>query len=163
MMAPPAMMPSRKGAFISERYLMYWSFRSELDRAISAGGYRLRAGAGEPIDDGATRDDAEQEGCVHQRKVLDVLVLQAVGERNDGGESHRRGADHRGADQHRLGSGLKGVARAVVLFQVLLGFFEVRFESEVRLKILGDTGQGLDHRQLVDRLRVVGDWAVAIH
>ena len=88
---------------------------------------------------------------------------QTVGERHDGGEDHGGGAHHGGADQHRLGGRLEGVARAVVLFQVLLGLLEVRLEAEVLLDLGFDAGQRLDGGKLVDRLRVVGDRAVAIH
>ena len=135
----------------------------ELHRAIGAGGDRLRAGAGEPVDDRAAGDQAEQEWRVHQGDLDHHVLLQPVGERHDGGEDHGGGADHGGADQHRLGSGLEGVARAIVLFQVLLGLFEVRLETEVLLEVGFDAGEGLDGGEFVDGLRVVGDRAVAIH
>ncbi len=41
----------------------------ELDRAISAGGDRLRGSAGEPVDHRAAADQAEQEGRVQQREL----------------------------------------------------------------------------------------------
>ena len=45
----------------------------ELDRAVGAGGDRLHAGAGEPVDHRAARDQAEQERRMQQRELLDVL------------------------------------------------------------------------------------------
>ncbi len=71
--------------------------------------------------------------------------------------------DYGRADQHRLGRCLKGIARAIVLFQILFGLFEIGFEAEVLLNVGFDVGQCLDHGELVDGLRVVGDGAVAIH
>ena len=90
----------------------------ELDRAVGAGGHRLRRGAGEPVDHRAAGDQAEQERRVQDREVRHQLRLQPVGQRHDDREDHRRRADDRGADQHRLGRGLEGVARAVVLLEV---------------------------------------------
>ena len=92
-----------------------------------------------------------------------MFVGEPVSEGHDGGEDHGGGADDGRADQHRLGGGFEGVARAVVLFQVVLGLFELRLEAEVSSGCPGcDSGSGLDHGELVDRLRVVGDRAVAI-
>ena len=58
-------------------------------------------------------------------KILEVR-RQAVRQHHDDREDHRRRADDGRADQHRLGRGLEGVARAVVLFEEVLGLLEVR-------------------------------------
>jgi hypothetical protein len=87
---------------------------------------------GEPEDGGAAGDQAEQEGRVQQRQLVQILG-QAGGEQHDDGKDHGRRADHRGADQHRLGRGLEGVAGAVVLFEQELGGTEVEIEAEVPL------------------------------
>src|ERR1035437_4207296 len=86
-----------------------------------------------------------------------------MGEGHDGGKDHGGGADHGGADEHRLGSGFKGVARAIVFFQVLLGLLEVRFETEGLLNVGLDARHGFDGGEFVDALGVVGDGAVAVH
>ena len=52
-------------------------------------------------------------------------------EQHDDAEDHGGGADDGGADEHRLGRGLEGVARAVALFELILGVLEVRLEAEV--------------------------------
>ena len=104
----------------------------ELDRAVGARGHRLGRGAGEPVDDGAAGDEAEQERRVEQRELVEVLG-QAVGEHHDDREDHGGGAHHGGADQHRLGRGLEGVARPVVLLEDVLGLLEVHVEAEVLL------------------------------
>ncbi len=44
----------------------------ELDRAVGAGRHRLRRGAGEPVDDRAAGDEAEQERRVQQRQLVEV-------------------------------------------------------------------------------------------
>ena len=44
----------------------------EFDRAVGAGGDGLRAGAGEPVDHRAARNQAEQERSVHQGELLHV-------------------------------------------------------------------------------------------
>ena len=54
---------------------LFYSFQfdvrlDELDRAVSAGGDRLRGSAGEPVDHRAARDQAQQEGRVQEREVL---------------------------------------------------------------------------------------------
>ena len=69
----------------------------------------------------------------------------------------RRRAHHRGADQHRLGRGLEGVARAVVLLQEVLGVLEVGVEAEVPLDLLLDVGQRLDRSTARRR-----DWALSV-
>src|SRR5260370_32088232 len=102
----------------------------EFHCAVGAGGDGLGALAGEPVDDGAACNQAEEEGGVHQGDVNHVLILQPVGEGHDGGEDHGGGADHGGADEHRLRRGLESIARPIVLFQVVLGLLEVRFETE---------------------------------
>ena len=65
-------------------------------------------------------------------------AVRPVGQQHDDREDHRRGADHRGADQHRLGRRLEGVAGAVVLLEEVLGLLEVGVEAEVLLDLLLD-------------------------
>ena len=77
-------------------------------------------------------------------------------------EDHRRRADDGGADEHRLRRRLEGVAGAVVLLEEVLGLLEVDVEAEVLLDLLLDVRDGLDDRELVDALRVVGDRAVGV-
>ena len=109
----------------------------ELDRAVGAGRHRLHRRAGEPVDHRAAGDQAEQERRVQDRQLRDRrLVLEALGQRHDDREDHRRRADHRGADQHRLGGRLEGVAGAVVLLEQLLGHLEVGREAELLLDLL---------------------------
>ena len=61
-----------------------------------------------------------------------------------------------------FGGRLEGVAGAVVLLEEVLRLLEVGVEA-VRLLELGlDVRDLLDQRQLVDRLRVVGDGAVRV-
>ena len=45
----------------------------ELHRAEGSGRDGLDGGAGEPVDDRAAGDEAEQERCVQQRQVRDLL------------------------------------------------------------------------------------------
>jgi hypothetical protein len=59
---------------------------------------------------------------------------------HDDAEDHRGGADDRGADEHRLGGRLEGVAGPVALLQLVLGVLEVGLEAEVALDLLGDAG-----------------------
>ena len=64
--------------------------------------------------------------------------VEAVGERDDDREDHRGRADDGGADEHRLGGRLEGVAGAVVLLEEVLGLLEVHVEAEVLLDLLLD-------------------------
>ncbi len=98
---------------------------------------------------------------MQERELLDVDP-ETAREQHDDREDHRRGADDRGADEHRLGRRLEGVAGAVVLLEVVLGLLEVDVEAEVLLDLRRDVRDGLDDRELVDRLRVVGDGTVRV-
>ena len=91
------------------------------------------------------------------------MLGQAVGERHDDGEDHRRRAYDGRTDQHRLGRRLEGITRAVVLLQQFLGQGEIRRKAEVTLDLLRRAGQGLDHGKLVNALGVVGHWAIGVH
>ena len=108
----------------------------ELDRAVGAGRHRLGRRAGEPVDHRAAGDQAEQERRVQERELVAGSCVEPVGEHHDDREDHRRGADDRRADQHRLGGGLEGVAGAVVLLEEVLGPLEVDVEAEVLLDLL---------------------------
>ena len=98
-----------------------------------------------------------------QQGELIQIGGQSLGQRQDCGEDHAGGAHHGGADQHRLRRRLERIAGAIVLFQVLLGFIEIRNEAEFLLDVFFDAGQRFDGRKLVHRLRVVGYRAVAVH
>jgi len=71
-------------------------------------------------------------------------------------------ADHRRADEHRLGRRLERVAGRVVRLEVVLALLEVRREAEVALDLLLDARLALRLRQLEDRLGVVRHRAVAV-
>ena len=75
-------------------------------------------GAGEPVDDAAAANQAQQEGGVENGEIGDGGgVGQPLGQRQDDGKDQGGGADDGGADEHGLGGGLEGVAGAVVVFQ----------------------------------------------
>ena len=98
---------------------------------------------------------------MQQREVLHVIG-QSVGQGHDDREDHRGCADHGGADQHRLGRSLEGVAGSIVGFQQVLGALELRVDAEVLLQLGFDAGNIFDQRQLVDGLSIVGHRAVGI-
>ncbi len=106
----------------------------ELHRAIGAGGNRLGRRAGEPVNHRAAGDQAEHEGRVQQGQFINVM-RQSAGEAHDDREDHGGCAHHGGADQHRLGRCLEGVARAVVFFQQVLGAFKVHVDAEFLLDL----------------------------
>jgi hypothetical protein len=58
---------------------------------------------------------------------------------------------------------LERVTGAIVLFEVVFGPLEVRVHTPRAMQFVLDAGNLFDHRQLVDRLRVVGDWTVRVH
>ncbi len=87
---------------------------------------------------------------------------EPAGEGHDDGEDHGGCADDGGADQHRLGRSLEGVAGAVVGFEQVLGALELHVEVVVLLQLGFDAGNVFDQRQLVDGLSIVGDRAVGI-
>src|ERR1700731_3516766 len=59
----------------------------ELHCPVSAGGDGLHGCAGKPVDDGATCNQTQHEGCVEQREVL-YTFGKAVGEAHNDGEDH---------------------------------------------------------------------------
>jgi len=65
---------------------------------------------------------------VQNREVADVR-RQPFGQRDDDGKNHRRGANDRRADEHRLRGRLERVPCAVVLFEQLLGAFDLLLAS----------------------------------
>ncbi len=85
-----------------------------------------------------------------------------MGERHDDGENHGGGADYGGTDQHRFGRSFKGVACAIILFQHVLGAFEVNVDVVVSLQFALDIRHLLDQRQFVHRLCVVRHRSVGI-
>src|SRR5260370_32617621 len=134
----------------------------EFDRAVGSGGYSLRARAGEPVNHGATSDQAENKGRVKQRQVVDVFA-QAFGERHDDRKNHRGGAYNCGADEHRLRRGLEGVARAVVGFQHFFGALEIDVDVVVLFQLSLDARNLFNQGELVHGLRVVRDGTVGIY
>ena len=111
----------------------------ELNRAIGARSYRLRGSACEPVDHRAARNQAQHKRSMEQRQTVDCCSIgQLVGQHHDDREDHRRGPDHRGADQYRLGRRLEGVACAIILFQQVLGAGEVDVHVEVFLDLRFD-------------------------
>jgi hypothetical protein len=90
-------------------------------------------------------------------------MRQSVGQGHDDRENHRGCAHHGGADQHRLGRSLEGVAGSIVGFQQVLGAFELHVDVVVLLQLGFDAGNIFDQRQLVDGLSIVGDRPVGIH
>ena len=121
----------------------------ELDRAVGARAHGLRRGAGEPVNDGAAGDEAEQERRVEDRELVDV-AREVGGERHDDREDHRRRADDGGADENRLRGRFERVARAVVFFEQILGPIEADVESVLALQRFLDGGHLLDDRELED-------------
>ena len=84
-------------------------------------------------------DEAEQEGRVHERELARCSGVEAVPvSSHDDREDHRGRADDGGADEHRLGGRLEGVAGAVVLLEEVLGLLEVQVEAEVLLDLVLD-------------------------
>ena len=53
----------------------------ELDRAVGAGRHGLGRRAGEPVDDRAAGDEAEQERRVEERELVDVFAVRPFGQR----------------------------------------------------------------------------------
>ena len=89
-----------------------------------------------------------------------VHVLQ----QNNDPEHHGSSSHHRRANQHRLGSRLEGVARAVALFKLVFGILEIRLEAKGALDLLCvDVSTRLNLTQFIDRLRVVSNWSVTVH
>ena len=100
---------------------------------------------------------------MQDRKIRQQFGCQAVGERHDDREDHGGRAHHRGADQHRFRRRLERVARAVVLFQIVLALVEIGSEAEILLDLTLDSGDLFDGRKLENGLGVVGHRTVGIH
>ena len=137
-------------------------FLDENDRAVGAGDDGLRARAGEPVNHRAAHEQAENDLRLHEAQVGDG-VAEDVFEQHDDAENHRGGADDGGADQHGLGGGLEGVARAVAFFEFEFGVGEIGLEAEILFDFRADVGQRFDAAQFINGLRVVGDGAEAVH
>ncbi len=105
--------------------------------------------------------EPEQKRRVENRQIRDVL-REPGGQQHDDGENHRRRSDNRRAYEHRLGGRFEGIARTVVFLEQRLGRGEIRREAVVALDLLLDPGSLLDHRQLENRLRVVGDRPIGV-
>ena len=110
------------------------------DRAIGAGDDGLRARAGEPVNHRAAHEQAEDDFGLHEAQdaAIDVAGTPMLFEQHDDAENHRGCADDGGADKHRLGRGLEGVARAVAFFEFELGVLKVGFEAEILLDFRAD-------------------------
>ena len=101
---------------------------------------------------------------MQQRQLLHCgLVGSTVGKAHDDGEDHGGSTHHGSTNQHGFGRCLEGIARAIVLFQKMLGGFEVRVNSVVALEFLFDIGNLFNQGQLVHALGVVSHRAVRIH
>ncbi len=98
-----------------------------------------------------------------QQRQLVQVGRQLVGQLDDDREDHRRRTDHCRADQHRLGRCLEGVARAVVLLELLLGVLEVRVEAKIGFDLFLHVLDTLDLAQFVHGLGVIRHRAVTIH
>ncbi len=116
----------------------------EFDRAIGARGHGLCRCAGEPVNHRAAGDQAEHKGRMQQREFVHIAG-QSVGQRHDDGKNHGGRPDHGSTDQHRLGSSLESIARAVVGFEQVLGAFEIHVDVEIALQF------GLDIRYILDQ------------
>ncbi len=131
-------------------------------RAIRAGDDRLAGSAGEPVNHRAAHDEAKDDLRLHDGELVHHITKH-VFEQHDDAEHHRGRADNGGTNEHGLGRGLEGVARAVALFQLILGVFKVCVETEVAFDFFLDAFAAFNLAQLKDRLGVVGDRAVAVH
>src|SRR5262249_5647806 len=134
----------------------------ELHGPVGAGRNRLNGSSGEPEDHRASGDETQEERNMHERQRGHFPSLK-TGQDNDNGENHGCRADHRGTNEDRLRGGLEGVAGAIVFLEVVLGFLELWYETEVSPDFFLDVGNRLDEREFVHRLRVVGDWAIGIN
>src|ERR1035441_8810613 len=132
MTAPPAMMPNRKGAYIREMFTMYCCCKPWVSFTMMEKIMVVAPTTAVPINTGL-------------EVALNVLPAPSFSSR-----------------QHRLGGRLERVARAIVLFQVVLGFLELRGEAVGLLDLGGDIGQRFDGGKLVHGLGVIRDGAVAI-
>ncbi len=134
----------------------------ELDRAVGAGRHRLRRGAGEPVDDRAAGDEAEQERRVEERQLAEArgcrpLVSATMIEKIIVVAPTTAVPMSTG-----LAVALNVLPAPSFSSRKCLAFSKLGVEAEVLLDLLLDVGDGLDERQLVDRLRVVGDRAVGV-
>ena len=86
---------------------------------------------------------AEDDFGLHDAQCVNDGLNDRIGglasihalQQHDDAEHHRGGADDGGADEHRLGRGLEGVARAVAFFELILGVLEVGVEAEIALDL----------------------------
>ncbi len=97
---------------------------------IGAGDNGLDRSAGKPVNDAAAHEQAQDDFRLDKAKFGDNITEEAF-QQDDDTEHHGGGADDGSADEHRLGRGFKGIARAVGGFQKVLGLFKVRFNAVV--------------------------------
>ena len=135
----------------------------ELHRAIGAGGDRLRAGAGEPVDHRAAGDQAQQEWRVHQRELVDVRRSEPLVRATMVEKIMVVAPTTAVPISTGLEVALKVLPAPSFSSRFSLAFSKLRREAEVLLNVLRDAGERFDGGKLVDGLRVVGDRAVAIH
>src|SRR5437667_8284493 len=121
----------------------------EFNSAVSARSYGLRGSAGEPVNHGATGDQAENERRVKERKIIDVLA-QAFGERHDDRKDHRGCPDDRCADEHGFGSSLESVAGAIVAFEHFLGAPKIHVDVVILLELSFDARNLFNQGKLID-------------
>ena len=135
---------------------------NEDNSPISAGDDRLGAGAGEPIDDRAAHEQAEDDRRLHEAELGDDIAKGLL-QQHDDAEDHGGGAHDGGADEDGFGGGLEGVAGPVAFFQLALGIGEIGFERELFFNFTGNVREGFNAAQFINGLGVVGDRAEAVH
>ena len=99
---------------------------------------------------------------MQQREFVDVLRY-ALRESHDNRENHSGGADNCRTNQHRFCRGFKRVSRTVVGFEQILGALKVHVHVVIFFQLLLDVRNGFNLRELVHRLRVVGNWTIRIY
>ena len=69
---------------------------------------------------------------------------KSVGQAHHDGEDHGGCAHHGGADQHRLGRCLEGIAGAIIVFQQVLGAVKLHVDAEVFFQLCCNVGDLFD-------------------
>ena len=110
----------------------------------------------------AAHEQAQDDLRLDEAEIGDDVAEEAL-QQDDDAEDHGGGADDGGADEHRLGRGLEGVARAVGRLEIVFRLFEVRFDAEVLPDDLFGVLAAFDHGEFIDGLGVVRDRAEAVH
>ena len=134
-----------------------------LHSAVGTGGDSLHRSTREPVYDAATEDESEDAVGVEHVENGRGFDTKGLLYHQDEAEDHRGGTHNGSTDEHGLGSGLEGVAGAVVGFQIVFCLLEVGLEAELALNLLGGLlDVVLDEAKLIDALGVVGHRTVAV-